>query len=50
MHELSDFLLVDDQWFYTTGTMLKETGEYKQERNNACLCSSGKKFKKCCGK
>lgn len=50
MHELSDFELVNGQWFYTTGTMLNETGEYKQGRNTPCLCISGKKFKKCCGK
>ncbi|MCF2950384.1 YchJ family protein [Paraglaciecola aquimarina] len=50
MHELSDFVRVNDCWFYTTGTMQQDTGEIKPERNSTCLCASGKKFKKCCGK
>jgi SEC-C motif-containing protein len=50
MHELSDFELVDNQWFYTSGTMLDGTGEVKPQRNTPCPCGSGKKFKKCCGK
>lgn len=49
MHEMSDFEKVDGQWFYTTGTMLKGTGEHKPERNSVCLCGSGRKFKRCCG-
>lgn len=24
--------------------------KYKVRRNNPCLCSSGKKYKKCCGR
>ncbi|WP_158968828.1 YchJ family protein [Paraglaciecola sp. L3A3] len=50
MHELSNFIFENDQWLYTTGTMLKGSGKYQQQRNDPCLCSSGKKFKKCCGK
>ena len=49
MHELSDFVLEDDRWCYTTGVIQKDTGEFSPERNSQCLCSSGKKFKKCCG-
>jgi SEC-C motif-containing protein len=48
MHELSDFVLEDDKWFYTTGVMQKNSGEFVPERNSQCLCGSGKKFKKCC--
>ncbi|MDU0355302.1 YchJ family protein [Paraglaciecola aquimarina] len=50
MHELSNFERVDNRWFYTTGNILKGSGQYKQERNDICLCGSGRKFKKCCGK
>ncbi len=50
MHELSDFEQTNNQWFYTTGKMLAGTGEVKPQRNDPCLCKSGKKFKKCCGK
>ncbi|MGJ8680925.1 YchJ family protein [Paraglaciecola sp.] len=48
MHELSDFELEDNQWYYTTGTMLEGTGEIKPQRNDPCPCGSRKKFKKCC--
>ncbi|MEP2601482.1 MAG: SEC-C metal-binding domain-containing protein [Paraglaciecola sp.] len=30
--------------------MLESSGEIKPERNRQCLCGSGKKFKKCCGR
>jgi SEC-C motif-containing protein len=50
MHELSDFVREDDKWYYTTGVMQKGSGEFSPERNSQCLCGSGKKFKKCCGK
>lgn len=50
MHELSDFILEKDNWRYTTGEMFKGSGEINPERNSQCLCGSGKKFKKCCGK
>ena len=51
-HEVSNFVKVDDQWYYTTGdTNPKATEEIsKTGRNDACPCGSGKKFKKCCGK
>ena len=50
MHELSDFVRDDDKWFYTTGVMQKDSGEFSLGRNSQCLCASGRKFKKCCGK
>jgi SEC-C motif-containing protein len=50
MHELSDFVRDDDKWFYTTGVIQKDSGEFSPERNSQCLCGRGKKFKKCCGK
>lgn len=50
MHELSDFILEAGKWRYTTGVVQKSSGEFTPERNSQCLCASGKKFKKCCGK
>jgi|TARA_R110000868_G_scaffold310023_12_gene571284 SEC-C motif-containing protein len=50
MHELSDFIFEAGKWLYTNGLMLKGSGEFTPERNSLCLCHSGKKFKKCCGK
>lgn len=50
MHELSDFILEAGKWFYTRGEMQKSSGEIIPERNSQCLCNSGKKFKKCCGR
>jgi SEC-C motif-containing protein len=50
MHELSNFVLEAGKWFYTAGVMQKDSGEFTPERNSQCLCRSGKKFKKCCGK
>jgi SEC-C motif-containing protein len=49
LHELSDFRLEDGQWRYTTGEIFDDSGVYVQQRNESCLCASGKKFKKCCG-
>lgn len=50
MHELSDFIFDAGKWLYTNGVMQKGSGEFLPERNTQCLCGSGKKFKKCCGK
>jgi SEC-C motif-containing protein len=50
MHEKSDFVLERGKWRYTDGAIQKGSGEFTPERNSQCLCSSGKKFKKCCGK
>ena len=49
LHELSKFNLEDGQWRYTTGEISNESGAYKPNRNESCLCASGKKYKKCCG-
>ncbi|MCQ8211742.1 YchJ family metal-binding protein [Cetobacterium somerae] len=51
-HEKSKFIKVNDQWFYygclpLHGTIVKEE---KIGRNDPCICGSGKKYKKCCGK
>lgn len=48
MHETSDFIFDNGQWYYTTGTIHKDSGPYAQQRNDLCLCNSGKKYKKCC--
>ena len=50
MHELSDFIFEGGKWFYINGITKKGAGEFAPERNSQCLCNSGKKFKKCCGK
>ena len=50
MHELSDFSLETGKWLYTSGIMQKDSREFTPERNSQCLCNSGKKFKKCCGR
>lgn len=46
LHERSDFLKLDNRWFYTGGKFLPPK---KLQRNEPCWCGSGKKFKKCCG-
>ncbi len=48
LEEKSNFIKVDEQWFYTDGEII-ELKEYKVSRNSPCLCGSGKKFKRCCG-
>ena len=52
LHERSQFIQMDGQWFYTSGDF-KHTdepgGKRKIGRNDACPCGSGKKYKKCCG-
>lgn len=46
LHERSNFLKKEGHWFYTDGIHLPAI---KPQRNAACWCGSGKKFKKCCG-
>jgi SEC-C motif-containing protein len=48
MYETSDFIFEKEQWYYTTGSIHKDSGFYIQQRNDLCLCNSGKKYKKCC--
>ncbi len=53
MHEISEFHLINDQWFYVDGKAPKQipTSINKSQpgRNDRCQCGSGKKYKKCCG-
>lgn len=43
IYERSRFLREEHRWYYIDGTF-PTVG-----RNDACLCGSGKKYKKCCG-
>ncbi len=45
VYEISIFKRHDGQWFYTDGQQL-DLPSSKQD----CLCGSGKRFKRCCGK
>ncbi len=45
--EQSQFIREDGLWFYTTG---EQFTAQLPGRNDVCICKSGKKFKKCCGK
>lgn len=53
-HEISRFQQVDGTWYYLDGeapkpeTVRRDTP--KVGRNDPCICGSGKKYKKCCGK
>ncbi len=42
IYEKSQFEKIDGQWFYVDGVTLKVN------RNEACPCRSGHKFKRCC--
>lgn len=48
MHELSSFVKKNTHWYYTTGVMQDKSGKITPNRNDHCLCGSGKKYKKCC--
>lgn len=51
LHERSKFMKLNTQWYYVAGQKknpLIETSN-KIGRNDACICGSGKKTKKCCG-
>lgn len=41
IEEWSEFKFIENQWYYTNSV--------KINRNDLCLCESGKKYKKCCG-
>ena len=43
-HEKSDFVKIDEVWFYEKGKIL----DTNIGRNESCPCGSGKKFKRCC--
>ena len=44
MHERSNFLREDGQWYYVDGEQL---APYELPRNESCWCGSGKKYKRC---
>ncbi|WP_153886323.1 YchJ family protein [Aliiglaciecola lipolytica] len=48
LHEISIFTLENQHWMYKEGELLADTGQVKLNRNDQCLCGSGKKYKKCC--
>ncbi len=53
-HELATFTKEDGQWYFVDGKAATPQ-QYvrsvpKTGRNEPCLCGSGKKYKKCCGK
>ena len=50
-HEKSDFVKVDNNWFFREGKVIGDTQVRtapKVGRNDPCPCGSGKKHKKCC--
>lgn len=52
-HERSNFIRENGRWVYVDGKMNPGGDPVRVEkvgRNDPCLCGSGKKYKKCCGK
>lgn len=52
-HERSDFEKQDGKWYFVDGQPVQtpiKRAQPKVGRNDPCVCGSGKKFKKCCGK
>jgi SEC-C motif domain protein len=53
-HENAQFKKMDGKWFFYDGEMVKPQPVARKTpkigRNAPCLCGSGKKYKKCCGK
>lgn len=49
LHERSNFIQRHSKWYYLDGDLFDDTGPVKLQRNDTCVCQSGKKFKKCCG-
>ncbi len=51
IHEISEFHLEENQWFYVDGNQpklpVKKNIKPKISRNSPCPCGSGKKFKNC---
>ncbi|WP_028118113.1 YchJ family protein [Ferrimonas senticii] len=47
LHERSRFSREDGLWYYRDGEI--QPSPTLPGRNDACLCGSGKKFKRCCG-
>lgn len=49
MKEVSRFIIENGSWRYLDGSHLEHFELAAPKRNDPCLCSSGYKFKKCCG-
>ncbi len=51
-HEAGQFKRKDDRWYFTEGRMVRQKplAVIKVGRNDPCMCGSGLKHKKCCGK
>ncbi len=49
LHECSNFIFENEQWYYTTGNNQVCPITLTIGRNDACWCHSRKKFKKCHG-
>jgi SEC-C motif-containing protein len=51
-HERGQFKREKQQWLFVEGSMVKAQplSVTKIGRNDPCVCGSGKKYKKCCGK
>lgn len=51
-HENARFVRENNHWFFTEGSMVrpKPLSVTKIGRNDPCICGSGVKYKKCCGK
>lgn len=52
LHEKSNFIKEEGQWFYVDGEVMTQSQARSEKvgRNEPCPCGSGKKFKKCCYK
>ena len=46
LHEKSFFRCKDGKWCYKDGELFSTSIVFK--RNEACICGSGKKYKRCC--
>jgi len=46
LDEISDFVFEEKRWFYVSG--ITNFAPAQLNRNDVCLCGSGKKYKKCC--
>ena len=53
-HELASFIKEEDTWYFLDGKTVSPRqfvrSSPKIGRNDPCICGSGKKYKKCCGK
>ncbi|MBD3322328.1 MAG: hypothetical protein GF350_14605, partial [Chitinivibrionales bacterium] len=54
IHERANFVREKGKWLYKDGAIVP-AAQYvrdkpKTGRNDPCICGSGKKYKKCCGK